>query len=467
MTLALPQPFVLACTGTSLTEGKLAAFPVGWVQRLMAELPLQPEAIGQVIVLPFGHGGWTSADILAEAPALSAQRPNHILAESGDVNDCVVTGGVPAISRAGKISNMNAMVFAWLANNPAVDITFQTMNPVGAAGGTLRPNYVDYKNDTLANAAILGCGIIDHWPDWTNPIPDWQTNAFDQLHPVWANAFETVAYRKILFWCRQKMAAWWGLSAPVAPTYPTAPDINYLLIAGGGAGGDGAIGGGGGAGGILRGMDYAANLLGAFSIGAAGAISSGAPGGNGGDTTLGGYRAVGGGGGGGYSADASASRGRDGGSSGGAASFAALHGPGAPRLGQGFQGGFCDPGSNNGAGAGGGCTTPGANGVGVNGGLGGLGWTTDVPGDPRDVCGGGPGGQFSGARSAYGLGGGPTKFGGGGQGAGSSGSGNDADNGGIGVGYIWYPGAARYTGGAISSSGGFTVHKLTGTGALA
>ena len=130
------------------------------------------------------------------------------------------------------------------------------------------------------------------------------------------------------------------------------------------------------------------------------AISSGAPGGNGGDTTLGGYRAVGGGGGGGYSADASASRGRDGGSSGGAASFAALHGPGAPRLGQGFQGGFCDPGSNNGAGAGGGCTTPGANGVGVNGGLGGLGWTTDVPGDPRDVCGGGPGGQFSGARSA-------------------------------------------------------------------
>src|SRR5581483_4650624 len=112
------KPFVLACTGSSLTRGRLAAFPVGWVEQLERELPLQPEAVGPVVILPHGHGGWASADILNEAPTIAGLNPTHIFAESGDINDCVVTGGVPAYTRAQKLTNMASQVTTWRAGAP-------------------------------------------------------------------------------------------------------------------------------------------------------------------------------------------------------------------------------------------------------------------------------------------------------------------------------------------------------------
>lgn len=459
-------PFVAAIGGTSESSGRLSGWPVIWRARLAQELLLQPEAVGPIVLWDKGHGGWTSADILNAAPDIASLRPNFILAESGDMNDCFQTGGVPAISRSQKILNQQAASTIWTTAIPGVDIVWRTANPVSTAVAVGRPNLADYFADTLATATALGQGTLDNAAAWPTPLPEWMCFGFDGLHPVWANAVEIYEYRAILFLFRQKMAAWWGLAAPVAPVYPTAPDVHYLAIAGGGGGGD-QLGGGGGAGGILRGMDYLANLLGAFSIGAAGVAAGGQPGTSGGDTVVGIYRATGGGGGGKYTSDLTLARGKDGGSSGGGGSFAAAHGPGVPRFGQGNLGGACDPGANNGAGAGGGCCTAGAAGIGVNGGLPGLGWQNDVPGDSQDVCGGGPGGSYTGVRAAYGLGGGPTKFGGGGRGGGPGGTSLGAgDNGGIGVGYIWYPGAPRCAGGVITSSGGFTVHKLTGSGTL-
>lgn len=468
MTIATPPPFVLALTGTSESTGRLSAFPVGLRPQLSRDLPVQPEAVGQVIVLDKGHGGWTSNDILLEAPDIAALRPNHILAEAGDINDCVDFGGGPAITRAQKVLNMQAAVAIWRGAIPGVDITFQTMNPVSAVGAAVRPTLSDYYADTMVQAASLGLDSIDNYAAWPKPLPEWMSNAFDGLHPVWANAVEVYAYRAILFKLRQKMAAWWGLSAPVAPVYPTAPDVRGLLIAGGGAGGD-QVGGGGGAGGIVRVLDYLPAFLGAFGIGAAGVHSAGNQGGDGGDTFIGSYRAIKGGGGGYHTASPASNWGRDGGSSGGGggSTGARTAAPGVGRNGQGFYGGKSDQTDRNGGGGGGGCCTPGADAA-VNGGVGGTGWTVDVPGVVQDVCGGGPGGSFNGSRPAYGLGGGPTKFGGGGRGGGDILLGFSAgDDGGIGKGWIWYPGAPRCGGGVITSSGGFTVHDLTGTGTLA
>lgn len=464
MTHSPLQPFVGCITGTSESSGRLSGWPDTLVGRLKRELQFQKEAVGPVILWDKGHGGWTSQDILNEAPDIAALRPNFILAESGDMNDSFVSSGVPVIARPQKIVNMRAAAAIWTAAIPGVDIVWRTANPVSTAVAVGRPNLPDYFADTLATATTDGFGTLDNAAAWPTPLPEAMCFGFDGLHPVWANAVEIYEYRAILFLFRQKMAAWWGLAAPVAAVYPTAPDINFCFIAGGGGGGDN-IGGGGGAGGIRRGVDYAAAILGAFSIGAAGLAVGGARGTPGGDTTVGSYVAKGGGEGGYNAADLTASRGGDGGSSGGAGNHAIGHAPGTPRYGQGFQGGLSSAINGLGAGAGGGCTTPGADG-GNDGGVAGLGWTTDVPGDPQQVCGGGPGGSTSGNRPAYGLGGGPTKFGGGGRGGGSLGAPGAGDNGGIGKGWIWYPGAARFAGGTITSSGGFTVHALTGSGTL-
>lgn len=466
MTLALARPFVLLTDGTSEDYGRLAAYPYGWAERLAVDLPQQPEAIGQVVVIPRGHGGWTSLDVLNDiTAAAAAERVTHALIAPGDINSCVVSGGVPVYDRATKITHMNAMAAALLAANPAIDITFMTSNPVSAAGAALRPNLADYYADTVARAAALGVGSLDNYAAWPNPLPEWMSFCFDGLHPVWANAVEVYAYRAILYRMRQKMAAFWGLSAPGAPGYPTAPDVRGVLIAAGGAGGGGLAGGGGAAGQVLPFLDTYANLVGAVTLGAAGSYNNATAGPSGGDAAVGPYSAKGGGGGGLYNGSATDTRGRDGASSGGGGNAANPNAPGTSRYGLGNLGGKSSATTANGAGGGGGCVTPGADGA-IDGGAGGLGWTTDYPGGGEAVGGGGPGGSTNGARPAYGLGGGPACPGGGGRGGGNAGP-SAGDSGGPAKLTLWYPGAARGSGGTIVTAGGVTTHTFTASGALA
>jgi hypothetical protein len=475
MAFSVPAPFVLVTLGSSLSYGRLAAPPFGWAERLAQALPYQPEAIGPIQVLPRGHGGWMSADILADVVAASGAavaRPSHIFLESGDINACVVTGGLPAETRAQKIANQQAMIAGLRGANPAIDITFLTMNPVSAAGAALRPNLADYYADTVATAAAAAppCGWLDAYANWPHPLPEWMSHNFDGLHPVWSNAVELYFFRQALFLARQKMAAWWGLAAPVAPIYPAAPDVDYLIVAAGAGGGD-FIGGGGGAGEPLRARDYLPNLLGPVTVGAKGVKgASRSQGSNGGDSVLGPYRAKGGGYGGGETDNPSIGRGGDGGHGGGGGTpflTTNQYAGGTPQGLFGMQGGLGKA-QNGAGGGGGGATAPGGDSDGANGGVGGPGWATDVPGDPQNICGGGPGGAYTGARPAYPLGGGPTCFGGGGRGGGAGASTTGpGDDGGAGCVWIWYPGAPRCGGGVITSAGGYTVHKFTASGTLA
>lgn len=479
MGLSRLPPFVLMTNGSSLSaNSRLASQPTPWPDRLAAELPFQPEAVGPVVVIPRGHGGWMSADILGDiaGPGGASERPTHIFLESGDINSCVVSGGVPAETRATKTTNQLTMIADLKAANPAIDITFLSMSPVSTAGAALRPNLADYYADTITTAIAQGVGYLDLYQAWPKPLPERMTNLFDGLHPLMAHAFDVYAYRAILFRARQKMAAWWGLPAPVAPAYAAEPDVMGYLIGGGGPGGGGNGGGGGAAGQIVPFLDTYAALLGAVVVGAAGVYNNGAPGTPGSDSSIGAYLAKGGNVGGFYTSNPTQNRGGDGPSSGGGAnSFAGGTTPaaGTSRYGQGNPGGKGSSSAGYAGGGGGGATTPGADASGTaDGGLGGLGWHTDSPDGGEDVCGGGPGGNFTGHRQAYQLGGGPTCPGGGGKGGGDNGTGGGGDNGGLGKVKLWYPALApRGTGGVITTAvvGGVTyqIHTFTANGTLA
>jgi hypothetical protein len=167
------KPFVLALTGSSLTTGRLNA---GWAEKLARDLELYPEAQGPIVVYNWGHGGWSSADILANAPNISKLKPKHILCEPGGINSSAVSGGVPAVSRAQHVTNLQAMVAEWQANIPGVDITIQTMSPVSAAGAALRPDLADYYADEIVQAISLGLGYLDNYAAWPKPLDPTLTN---------------------------------------------------------------------------------------------------------------------------------------------------------------------------------------------------------------------------------------------------------------------------------------------------
>lgn len=172
MALVLP-PFVLVTHGTSLSNGRLSA---DWVPRLLREIQLQAECKGPVRVHNMGHGGWTSADLLADAAKVAALNPTHVLAEGGAINDCVDFGAGPAISRLVHNQNNAARYALWTAANPAVDITVQTMSSVSALVATIRPALGDYYADELVQAAGLGFGYLDHYAGWPKPLDANLTN---------------------------------------------------------------------------------------------------------------------------------------------------------------------------------------------------------------------------------------------------------------------------------------------------
>jgi hypothetical protein len=210
--MSVRAPFVLAVTGTSLSTGRLSA---DWVPTLERELRVVPECKGPLRgILNMGHGGWTSADILANAPLISALKPTHILFEGGAINDCVDTGAGPAISRGQHIANIIAMIAEWRARTPNSILTLQTMSSVSASM-TIRPNLADFYADEIATAAAQSVAYIDHFPFWPNPLnaaltyPDPITTVPDGLHPIFVGAVDTYSYPATKTWARAQMAAFW------------------------------------------------------------------------------------------------------------------------------------------------------------------------------------------------------------------------------------------------------------------
>lgn len=474
----IKKPFILAVLGTSLSAGRLSGNL--WWQRLMVNARAQPEAVGPVVLQNFGKGSQQSTYGVTMAPDIAAMNPTHILSEGFAINDCAALPSV--ISRPDHLANMAAMRAIWKAKNPAVDITWQTMNGVSAAGAALRPDLQLYYDDEIAYAAGQGDTMLDHYyglpsppaiaGGWPKPLPEYMTDNNDGLHPIWDGSLELYFWPGLTYWLRVKMALHWGLAIPNPPNPPPIPDASYLIAAGGAGGGGHYGGGGGGAGGRRRGITNLTNLYGPVLVGfggVAGLDSPGTLGGDGGDSILGVLTSRGGGGGGITNYGATNNNGRDGGSGGGSAGTngGPTQGtPGAGEFGQGFAGGQGAPPGGNGSGGAGG----GAAGVGqgpppnnTTSMQGGAGVAVDVPGVAGlTICAGGPAGCYNVARQAYLPGAGPTSYGGGGFGSYSATATiGRGDPGGDGVIWAWYPGAARAVGGTVTTFGGFTIHQFT------
>lgn len=166
--MAVLPTFSLAFTGDSTITGRLSA---NIVPDLIHDLPLQPEAVGPILVHDMGMGSQTSVWGVSNAPLISVRKPTHIISGGFELNGCVDFGGGPVVSRADNILNIQAMHAEWVANIPGVDITFQTMNSVSAAVAVIRPNLADYCADTIATATTLGARTLNHYAAWPKPLP--------------------------------------------------------------------------------------------------------------------------------------------------------------------------------------------------------------------------------------------------------------------------------------------------------
>ena len=102
----------------------------------------------------------------------------------------------------------------WVAADPMVNITWQSMSSISSSNTSLRPDLATYYNDGMATGTALGDSVLDNYPGWINPLPLALTDNNDGLHPIWTGAVNTYLFPNVLLWARQKMAAYWGLPPP-------------------------------------------------------------------------------------------------------------------------------------------------------------------------------------------------------------------------------------------------------------
>ena len=219
--------------------------------------------------------------------------------------------------------------------------------------------------------------------------------------------------------------------APFGLSTRTTPEVEYLVVAGGGAGGNGlggsGSGGGGGGGGVLAdvlpvtaGTSYRVTV---GAGGSAGTTNSGSAGPSGSNSVFGPITALGGGGGGGSQSTLGVTLGVSGGSGGGAGRAGTGTNGGQGTFGQGNAGGRSKmEASYYGTGGGGGAGTPGLDGKAFGGGFGGAGIASVIRGSVAIYAGGGGGSSYSGSGTIPG-----------GAGGGGAGSTNTATVGGAGT----------------------------------
>lgn len=270
-----------------------------------------------------------------------------------------------------------------------------------------------------------------------------------------------------IFPIKNLLANWLFISQPTVT-------VNYIIV---GAGGNSAaqFSGGGGGGGVLHGSTALTRGTYPVAVGQQTPSVAQSP-----SSTFNGLTAQGGGQGGAQPNDGDP--GASGGGGGGDNVTNTVGGTGVG--GQGFAGGTNFLNGQAPGGGGGGAGAVGANAsapLGIaKGGDGGIGYLdvllTAVVGSNQYFGGGGGGGVGIGTGSTGGLGGGGAgganaspagvdgTFGLGG-GAGGGGNPGTLANGGTGTVIVFYPGSAMFTGGTITTPGGYTVHTFTGASA--
>jgi len=169
----------IALLGTSLTDG--GAWP-GYLQTWLNS----ESGGGTITVHNFAVGGTSSSHGLStQTPQALAVNPDAVFIEFG-INDGADTLNV---SLELSQSNLDAMIDAFLTQDPNTTVILQTMNNVAADTTPFSPrsNLAAYYKIYQDTAASRGLTLIDHYPNWLdlydNDLETWNTYMNDAVHP--------------------------------------------------------------------------------------------------------------------------------------------------------------------------------------------------------------------------------------------------------------------------------------------
>lgn len=219
MAAVIRPPMVLGIGGTSLSAPSRLCTPDNpWPLWLARRLRANAACKGDLIVVNMAKASQSSAYGVAITNAHAGLGFTHYLGEGFEKNDCV-PGGVapnPPVSLAQAAANNTAIWAALRAINPAVRITYQSMNPP-SADDTNRTGEVDYKEQMKALAVADGnVTTIDSWATWEaaypGGLPTELTVDLDKLHPLWdvgGVGFSTLSYPNIEPVLVGWMEDWW------------------------------------------------------------------------------------------------------------------------------------------------------------------------------------------------------------------------------------------------------------------
>jgi hypothetical protein len=202
MAMVIPPPFVLAISGTSLSsDGRLATPDYHWRYHLERHIKAHPACKSPVVILNTAKGSaqsiWGKKQSLVYAP----MKPGYLLREDYSVNNCVAVGGGEQntgaiVPLATADQDFEDEVTEYRAHNPAIKIAHMTMSSVGA-GQTLRTSMEDWIVAGRLKATALDIPHVENYVNWPKPLDPALTDGLDELHPLWANAFELWSWPQI------------------------------------------------------------------------------------------------------------------------------------------------------------------------------------------------------------------------------------------------------------------------------
>lgn len=180
------RPFGLLVGGTSLSTGRLSGFWPGKLQQA-----LNGVCGRRVRVFDAGKGSQTSDWGVTQIAYWAGFRADAAVLEFS-INDAA-----PALFASGLTghqTNMNSIIDGLRATNSSIDITLQTMSPLGPNGATARPNLAGFYQSDRDIATAKSCRLLDNNVTWLSvrgasnqyclPNDGTWTQNNDELHPT-------------------------------------------------------------------------------------------------------------------------------------------------------------------------------------------------------------------------------------------------------------------------------------------
>lgn len=245
-------PYVIVVGGTSLSTGRLSGAWPAKLQRALNALCKR-----RVRVIDAGKGSQTSDWGVTQIPWWKLFKADAAIIEFS-INDsasALFAGGT-----AGHTANMNNIIDSLRENNPGIDITIQTMSPLGPNGASSRPSLASFYQLDRDIANAKATRLLDNNPAWltyigqiTGTTPSTQfafpndntwTQSNDELHPMEGRVdelllprlishFRQIINQELVVEASQAPTAYLGTSYSFQPTvFGNPTGVTWELISG-------------------------------------------------------------------------------------------------------------------------------------------------------------------------------------------------------------------------------------------